>query len=275
MLAEAEEARTIKEDLALALVRQEFVLHFQPIVDITTGHTVAFEALVRWQHHTRAAGPDAFVAIAESSGIIAPLGDWILREACHHAAQWPSHLHLAVNLSPAQLGRPTLMATVLGGAGRVGAQGAPAGVRDHRGALSRARHQHHQAPRRHARPGDRHRPRRLRHGLLLAQLPHDVSGDEDPRSTAPSSRGRLDRASQCDHRGGDADGAPPGVRDDGRGGRDGGGAGLGLVVRVYAGAGVPLRQAHAPRVDRPLPRAGARDTAGRRRGRAGGMALEL
>ncbi len=114
MLAEAEEARTIKEDLALALVRQEFVLHFQPIVDITTGHTVAFEALVRWQHPTRGLlAPDAFVAIAESSGIIAPLGDWILREACHHAAQWPSHLHLAVNLSPAQLGRPTLMATVL------------------------------------------------------------------------------------------------------------------------------------------------------------------
>lgn len=114
MLAEAEEQRTIKEDLALALVREEFVLHFQPIVDITTGNTIAFEALVRWQHPTRGLlSPDAFVPIAESSGLIAPLGDWILREACHHAATWPSHLHVAVNLSPAQLGRAQLMSTVL------------------------------------------------------------------------------------------------------------------------------------------------------------------
>lgn len=106
MLREAEERRTVKEDLALALAREEFVLHYQPIIDITTGNTVAFEALVRWQHPTRGLlPPDAFIAIAEASGLIIPLGDWILREACRQAATWPARLHVAVNLSPAQLGR--------------------------------------------------------------------------------------------------------------------------------------------------------------------------
>lgn len=114
MLAEAEEQRTIKEDLALALLREEFVLHFQPIIDVASGRTVAFEALVRWHHPTRGLlPPDAFIPIAESSGLIAPLGDWILQEACRHAATWPSRLHVAVNLSPVQLGRGHLMSTVL------------------------------------------------------------------------------------------------------------------------------------------------------------------
>ena len=113
MLAEAEELRAIKEDLTLALVRNEFLLHYHPIIDLVTGHTVAFEALVRWQHPTRGLlAPDAFVPIAESSGLIAPLGDWIVREACEQAAHWPAHLHVAVNLSPAQLGRPSLLSTV-------------------------------------------------------------------------------------------------------------------------------------------------------------------
>ena len=114
MLQEAEEKRAIKADLVRALERHEFVLFFQPIIDTRSGRTVAFEALVRWRHPQRGLlAPDAFIAIAESSGTIGPLGDWILTEACRHAARWPSHIRVAVNLSPAQLGRSSLMHTVL------------------------------------------------------------------------------------------------------------------------------------------------------------------
>lgn len=113
MLRDAEERRTIKEDLLQALRRQEFVLHYQPIIETRSGKTVAFEALVRWQHPTRGLlSPDAFIPIAESSGTIVPLGDWILRESCRQAAKWPAHVNVAVNLSPAQLGSTRLSQVV-------------------------------------------------------------------------------------------------------------------------------------------------------------------
>ena len=113
MLRDAEERRTIKEDLLQALRRQEFVLHFQPIIETGSGNTVAFEALVRWQHPTRGLlSPDAFIPIAESSGTIVPLGDWILRESCRQAGKWPTAVKVAVNLSPAQLGSSRLSQVV-------------------------------------------------------------------------------------------------------------------------------------------------------------------
>ncbi len=121
MLREAEEMRSIKEDLGVALARDEFVLYFQPVVDVVTSQTIAFEALVRWRHPTRGLlPPDAFISVAESSGIIVPLGDWILHEACRHAVQWPSPIRVSVNLSPAQLGRASLLHTVVEALGRSG-----------------------------------------------------------------------------------------------------------------------------------------------------------
>ena len=113
MLRDAEERRAIKEDLLPALRRQEFVLHYQPIVETATRRTVSFEALVRWQHPTRGLlGPDAFISIAESSGTIVALGDWILRESCRQAARLPANIKVAVNLSPAQLGSSRLTQVV-------------------------------------------------------------------------------------------------------------------------------------------------------------------
>ena len=109
MLRDAEERRAIKEDLIPALRRQEFVLHYQPIIETATRKTVAFEALVRWQHPTRGLlSPDSFISIAEASGTIVALGDWILRESCRQAARLPAHMKVAVNLSPAQLGSSRL-----------------------------------------------------------------------------------------------------------------------------------------------------------------------
>ena len=89
------------------------MLHYQPIIETGTRKTVAFEARVRWLHPTRGMlSPDSFISIAESSGTIVALGDWILRESCRQAARLPAHIKVAVNLSPAQLGSSRLSQVV-------------------------------------------------------------------------------------------------------------------------------------------------------------------
>jgi len=85
-------------------VLNESGLHvvYQPVVDAQSEATVCFEALVRWDHPTRGLiTPEQFVPVAEDSGLIIPLGEWVLRQACLASRQWP-HLFLAVNLSPIQ-----------------------------------------------------------------------------------------------------------------------------------------------------------------------------
>ena len=102
-----------------ALARGELRLHYQPIFELVEGRPVGVEALVRWEHPTRGLlGPDAFIAVAEDSGLIVPIGAWVLREACRQVRAWnevrdPAHpLRLSVNLSARQLAEPTLVATV-------------------------------------------------------------------------------------------------------------------------------------------------------------------
>jgi diguanylate cyclase (GGDEF)-like protein len=94
---------TLEAELRTALIENQFELHFQPVVTLSTGAIVGFEALVRWQHPTRGQIPPAeFIPIAEDSGLILPIGEWVLRAACREAAKWPKHLHVAINLSPVQ-----------------------------------------------------------------------------------------------------------------------------------------------------------------------------
>jgi len=86
-----------------AIARNEFELHYQTIVSARDLDACGVEALVRWRHPERGLiPPDQFISLAEESGLIVPLGEWILRKACADAAQWPPHLKLAVNMSPAQ-----------------------------------------------------------------------------------------------------------------------------------------------------------------------------
>jgi len=105
----------LESDLRRAIEEQEFLLHFQPIVELHSGHIAGFEALVRWQRRNCLIFPDSFIGAAESSGLIVPLGQWILREACRHAREWQeNHLHdlplsVAVNISPKQLTDPRLV----------------------------------------------------------------------------------------------------------------------------------------------------------------------
>jgi diguanylate cyclase (GGDEF)-like protein len=96
------ERRTLQNDLRVAIERRELVLHYQPQARMN-GDITGFEVLARWSHPTRGAVPPmTFIPLAEESGIIIPMGEWILREACREAASWPRPLQIAVNLSPVQ-----------------------------------------------------------------------------------------------------------------------------------------------------------------------------
>jgi diguanylate cyclase (GGDEF)-like protein len=105
--------RQIEVDLREALERNELELHYQPIINLRRNTVSGFEALARWRHPVKGMVPPAvFIPVAEDSGLIVPLGEWALMEACRNAARWPSDLKVAVNLSPVQFTAPNLFETI-------------------------------------------------------------------------------------------------------------------------------------------------------------------
>jgi diguanylate cyclase (GGDEF)-like protein len=103
MDARAQARRLLELDLRRALTEGQFELHYQPLLDLRKDSISGFEALVRWQHPARGSVPPAeFIPLAEEMGIITPLGEWILQQACSDAAKWPGGIKVAVNLSPVQ-----------------------------------------------------------------------------------------------------------------------------------------------------------------------------
>ena len=109
MNARERERVLIEGDMAEALARRQFTLAFQPLCDAATLEVVGFEALLRWDHPSRGSmSPSYFVALAEASGLIVPLGQWALEAACIEAARWQPHVRVAVNLSPMQFRQPDL-----------------------------------------------------------------------------------------------------------------------------------------------------------------------
>jgi diguanylate cyclase (GGDEF)-like protein len=106
--------REQERDLRRALVAKEFVLHYQPLVSAATNDVTGFEALIRWNHPVQGLlSPGEFIPLAEEIGLIGPIGDWVLEEACRDAAGWPSPLKVAVNLSPVQFSQQTLSHAVV------------------------------------------------------------------------------------------------------------------------------------------------------------------
>ncbi len=114
MDARMQARRALEADLRTAIAKEEFVLHYQSIVNLATGRIEGFEALLRWQHGARGLVPPAdFIPIAEETGLIVPLGEWVIRQACADAACWPDPVKVAVNLSPVQLKSANLVPTIV------------------------------------------------------------------------------------------------------------------------------------------------------------------
>ncbi len=93
MDARMQARRALELDLRKAIVNGEFELYYQPIVDVKTKHITSCEALIRWHHPERGMiQPLEFIPVAEETGLIVPLGDWVIRQACAEAVHWPEHL---------------------------------------------------------------------------------------------------------------------------------------------------------------------------------------
>jgi predicted signal transduction protein with EAL and GGDEF domain len=106
MDARLQARRALEYDLRQALVQQQFEVYYQPQAETRSKQVTGFEALVRWQHPKRGMiAPDDFIPLAEETGLIVPLGEWVLRTACAAAVGWPEHLGVCVNLSPVQFTR--------------------------------------------------------------------------------------------------------------------------------------------------------------------------
>jgi diguanylate cyclase (GGDEF)-like protein len=110
----ADRQKSMEGELREAISGHEFELHYQPVIDVRTGTVSGVEAFVRWHHPSKGMlAPDQFLPLAESSGLMRPLGEWILRQACQDAAAWPSNIRIAVNIAASQFDNGNLFDTVL------------------------------------------------------------------------------------------------------------------------------------------------------------------
>jgi diguanylate cyclase (GGDEF)-like protein len=114
LLELAQEQQSAEGELRDAIARDEFELHYQPVVDAKTRLVCGAEALVRWRHPVKGLiGPDRFIPIAESTGLIVQLGEWVLQKACTDAASWPAHIRVAINISAVQFKKGNLFDLIL------------------------------------------------------------------------------------------------------------------------------------------------------------------
>ena len=110
MDARLQARRAMELDLRRALAAQEFELYYQPLVDTSAQRVVSFEALLRWFHpKTGMVSPADFIPLAEETGLVVGIGEWVLRTACREAARWPDSVKVAVNVSPLQFKDPRLV----------------------------------------------------------------------------------------------------------------------------------------------------------------------
>jgi len=114
MDARAQARLTMERDLRQALADGGFEIHYQPLVDLLHDEVTGCEALLRWKHPERGMiSPAEFIPVAEDTGLIVELGEWVLKTACTEAASWPDHVRLAVNVSPVQLKCQTLALKII------------------------------------------------------------------------------------------------------------------------------------------------------------------
>jgi diguanylate cyclase (GGDEF)-like protein len=115
MDARMKKRRALVDDLRSALVNGNFELYYQPVVSVQNKQVCCCEALLRWRHPERGMIlPAEFIPVAEETGLMVPIGEWVLRQACADAAAWPTDIRVAVNVSPVQLRNQTWPRTVIG-----------------------------------------------------------------------------------------------------------------------------------------------------------------
>ncbi|MBR1171398.1 putative bifunctional diguanylate cyclase/phosphodiesterase [Bradyrhizobium liaoningense] len=108
------ERKALQSDLTGAIARDELFLVFQPFLDLGSNRITGFEALLRWQHPTRGlVPPSEFIAIAEETGLIHEIGEWVIRRACATVAEWPEEIRVAVNFSAAQFHNTAILQTIV------------------------------------------------------------------------------------------------------------------------------------------------------------------
>ena len=240
--------RMVEHELRLALGRGEFEVVYQPQFDLATERQCGSEALIRWHHpvHGKIA-PAHFIAVAEDTGLIVPLGEWVLRRACSDAVKWPEPLFVSVNLSPAQFREGDVAALVAGVLKETGLSPERLEleitenllINDTEEVLATA-----QSP---APAWRQHRHGRFRHRLfeleLSCALPllqdqnrPAIRPQHDPRPGHARDRQDRHRSRQVARRGHHR-----------RGGRDRGAGGNAARVRLPASAGLPLRLSGAGR----------------------------
>jgi diguanylate cyclase (GGDEF)-like protein len=113
MDARVQARRLLELDLRGALANKEFALHYQPVIQLDHGEVTGLEALLRWFHPRRGpVSPADFIPLAEETGLIVPIGEWVVRQACKDATAWPDHVRVAVNISPVQFKNASLVPTI-------------------------------------------------------------------------------------------------------------------------------------------------------------------
>lgn len=112
MDARLQARRAMETDLRDGLANREFKLLYQPLLDLEKNRICGFEALLRWNHARRRVSPVEFIPVAEDTGLIVAIGEWVLTQACLEAATWPNGVKVAVNVSPVQFRSPHLVAVV-------------------------------------------------------------------------------------------------------------------------------------------------------------------
>ena len=121
MDARLHERHTLARDLRHAIARGELRMFLQPLVDVASERKTGYEALLRWQHPARGlVAPDVFIPIAEETGLIVPIGEWVIRTAFAEAATWPGEEVIAINLSPIQFASPNLLPIIVNALGDSG-----------------------------------------------------------------------------------------------------------------------------------------------------------
>jgi diguanylate cyclase (GGDEF)-like protein len=113
--------REMELELRSALANDEFVIFYQPLVDVSVGKVAGFEALLRWNSPERGlVPPNEFISLAEEIGLIVPIGTWVLKQACAEAAKWPDQIKIAINLSPVQFKSDRLVLDIVAALGASG-----------------------------------------------------------------------------------------------------------------------------------------------------------